>query len=154
MATLPPAVIVDLDGTLCDATHRRKYVDGTLGKKDWDSFYGGIGDDQPNPLVISVLNLLMMHCGFKPIFVTGRPEKYRTVTNNWLVNLNVQFLGRALLMRKDGDFRPDDTIKEEIYNEQIKGIYHVHLVLDDRNRVVNMWRRLGLECWQVAEGDF
>jgi hypothetical protein len=30
----------------------------------------------------------------------------------------------------------------------------VRLVLDDRNSVVKMWRSLGLECWQVAEGDF
>lgn len=27
-------------------------------------------------------------------------------------------------------------------------------VLDDRNKVVKMWRELGLTCLQMAEGDF
>ncbi|WP_441347838.1 phosphatase domain-containing protein, partial [Staphylococcus aureus] len=25
---------------------------------------------------------------------------------------------------------------------------------DDRTQVVEMWRRIGVECWQVASGDF
>ncbi|WP_457852111.1 phosphatase domain-containing protein [Mycolicibacterium conceptionense] len=32
--------------------------------------------------------------------------------------------------------------------------YTVAGIFDDRNRVVDMWRRLGLACFQVAEGDF
>ena len=30
----------------------------------------------------------------------------------------------------------------------------VFLVVDDRNKVVDMWRSLGLTVFQVAEGDF
>jgi hypothetical protein len=30
----------------------------------------------------------------------------------------------------------------------------VFLVVDDRNKVVDMWRTLGLTVFQVAEGDF
>ena len=30
----------------------------------------------------------------------------------------------------------------------------VFLVVDDRQKVVNMWRDLGLTCVQVAPGDF
>ncbi|WP_444533355.1 phosphatase domain-containing protein [Vibrio parahaemolyticus] len=26
--------------------------------------------------------------------------------------------------------------------------------MDDRTQVVEMWRRIGVECWQVASGDF
>ena len=30
----------------------------------------------------------------------------------------------------------------------------VFLVVDDRDKVVKMWRSLGLSVFQVAEGDF
>lgn len=40
------AIIVDLDGTLCNAEHRKHYVEAK--KKDWKSFYNGIAQDKPN----------------------------------------------------------------------------------------------------------
>jgi len=57
-------------------------------------------------------------------------------------------------MRKDNDFRPDEEIKKEIYNNFIKDDYNIFFVLDDRTKVVNMWRSLGLTCLQVADGNF
>ena len=31
-------VIFDVDGTLMDISQRRKFIDGSMGKKDWDAF--------------------------------------------------------------------------------------------------------------------
>ena len=59
-----------------------------------------------------------------------------------------------LFMRKQGDHRSDDEVKKDIYEKILKNLYTVELVIDDRNQVVNMWRDLGLSCWQVAPGDF
>ena len=56
-------------------------------------------------------------------------------------------------MRKDGDFRADYIVKQEIYDMHIKG-KNVLFVMDDRQQVVDMWRRNGLKCFQVAEGNF
>jgi len=52
------------------------------------------------------------------------------------------------------DYRDDRIIKEEIYREKIAPVYNALFVLDDRDRVVAMWRDLGLTCLQVANGDF
>jgi hypothetical protein len=60
----------------------------------------------------------------------------------------------VLMMRKTGDKRKYSIVKKEIFNEHIKGKYCVDFVLDDRNQVVEMWRKLGLVCLQVAEGNF
>ena len=57
-------------------------------------------------------------------------------------------------MRLADDNRKDSIIKEEIYNKVIKPRYNIKLVLDDRNQVVDMWRDIGLPCFQVAPGDF
>jgi hypothetical protein len=59
-----------------------------------------------------------------------------------------------LLMRPNGDNRADDVVKEELFRARIQPRYSVAGVIDDRNRIVKMWRRLGLVCFQVAEGDF
>ena len=31
-------VIFDVDGTLMDLDHRRKFLDGSMGRKDWSGF--------------------------------------------------------------------------------------------------------------------
>ena len=54
-------------------------------------------------------------------------------------------------MRADGDFRPDDVVNEEIFRRDIARLFNVIDVLEDRDRVVKMWRRLGPVCFQVAE---
>ena len=147
-----PAIIIDLDGTLCDSSHRKHHVEGP--KKDWEAFYAGIADDKPNRNVLKLIHSNFFGTPFLwPFFVSGRPEKYRDITNSWILK-NVGYLPADLLMRKNGDFRSDDIVKKEIYDHHIQPDYHVELAIDDRDRVVKMWRSLGIECWQVAEGNF
>jgi hypothetical protein len=57
-------------------------------------------------------------------------------------------------MREAGDHRPDWIVKKEIYNNLISKEFDVKLVFDDRQQVVDMWRSIGLTCFQVAEGNF
>lgn len=153
-------IICDLDGTLCNIEHRRAHVAST--PKNWDSFFYGIEDDSVNEAVHAVLMAWLNEeeqSSFKDeqrkvIFCSGRPERCRHDTNMWLINNYNGPVGDAYLhMRKDGDFRRDDIVKEEILNAHIDKD-RVMFVLDDRQQVVDMWRRNGLQCFQVAEGDF
>lgn len=57
-------------------------------------------------------------------------------------------------MRPADDNRDDALVKYELFNKYVRDNYDVLGVFDDRNRVVDMWRRIGLTCYQVAEGDF
>lgn len=59
-----------------------------------------------------------------------------------------------LYMRTAGDKRPDDVVKEELLAKIRADGYEPFLVFDDRQRVVDMWRRNGIQCCQVAPGDF
>jgi hypothetical protein len=54
----------------------------------------------------------------------------------------------------DGDYRADDIVKEEFLDRILADEYGTQRVFDDRDRVVTMWRRRGLVCCQVAEGNF
>lgn len=60
-----------------------------------------------------------------------------------------------LFMRATGDNRRDDIVKRELFDAHIRDHFNVRYVLDDRDRVVKMWRNeLGLTVLQVAEGNF
>ena len=59
-----------------------------------------------------------------------------------------------LYMRKEGDFRPDAKIKEELIAQMKADGYEPILAFEDRQRVVDMWRRHGVQCCQVAPGDY
>ena len=53
----------------------------------------------------------------------------------------------------DMRFMPDDILKKKMLDTFVD-INDVFLVVDDRQKVVDMWRNLGLNTWQVAPGDF
>lgn len=142
------AIICDLDGTLANIDHRRHHVEGA--KKDWKAFFAGIVGDELNTMVDRYLDAVTG--SHRILLVTGRPAEYVSVTETWLLDNRVSY--NELFMRPAGDFRPDEIIKEEIYRTEIEPHYDVKLVLDDRAKVVKMWRSLGLPCWQVAAGDF
>jgi hypothetical protein len=153
-------IICDLDGTLADCTHRRHYVESK--PKDWDAFYAGVGDDPVNFPVLALLHKCLgtydLHSQgvqWEVVFCTGRPERCRDDTEVWLHKYGFEMgKGRyTLLMRKDGDYRADYIVKQEILDNRI-GKHKVLFVLDDRQQVVDMWRRNGLVCFQVAKGDF
>ena len=85
----------------------------------------------------------------KIILLSGRQEKDREVTEAWLEENRIPY--NVLFMRPTNDGRKDSIVKEEIYRREIEGHYNVRFVLDDRQQVVDMWRSLGLKCFQVAE---
>ncbi|MFD0555588.1 hypothetical protein FB566_0795 [Stackebrandtia endophytica] len=138
--TKTSAVIVDIDGTVAIRGDRSPYDESRVG---WDS---------PNPTVIAVVAALH-DAGHAIVFVTGRTSGCRLDTTKWL-QAHVPVPYELLLMRRPGDQRPDQTIKRELYTRSIRPRYRVLCVLDDRDRVVKMWRGLGLTVLQVAEGDF
>lgn len=135
-------VICDIDGTLAEKGSRNAY--------DW----GKVCNDSPILKVMEILLALssLPVPSYEVILVSGRDESCREETQEWLSAYRIKYV--SLYMRPKGDNRPDTVIKREIFDNRIRDKYNVLCVLDDRNKVVKMWRELGLTCLQVAEGDF
>ncbi len=57
-------------------------------------------------------------------------------------------------MRPEKDYRDDGTIKAELLDKILADGWEPWLVVEDRQRVVDMWRARGLTCLQCAPGDF
>jgi len=149
MATKIKAILVDLDGTLCDVEHRVHHVQQE--KKNWKAFNELMVHDDLNHWCFELIEAMAAR-DYKIIFVTGRGELSRTPTENWLKKHAVNY--DLLFMRGVLDIREDSDVKEEIYIREIEQIYQVLFVVDDRKSVVERWRKLELICLQCAPGDF
>jgi predicted kinase len=170
-------VIVDVDGTLSDPTHRLHFVKSkiehhsecpnlapikdnkctycgaTRPKANWPKFFAEAKNDPPKKPIVDLVGCLADAC-YEIIIVSGRPiDRCGIITEEWLDALDSSASTYShLFMRNGGDFRPDDVVKEEILSFLPK--QRIAFVLDDRDRVVEMWRRNGLTCLQVNKGDF
>lgn len=133
------AIIVDIDGTIATRVNRDPFE------------YDKVIDDAPKDNVIQIISS-MWKSGHKVIFVTARDDSCRLQTLIWLKRWCPPFT--EVHMRKTGDVRDDAIVKREIYESLIKPEYNVVAVFDDRQKVVDMWREIGLTCLQVDYGDF
>ena len=143
-------VLCDLDGTLCNSAHRLHFVQGE--KKDWNSFHAALSDDTLRASVYTTL-CQFIEKGYLIVLVTGRGDEYRESTVRWLE----QHVGRtwyiALFMRPAADHRPDVDIKEKILKKYfIKPGYKIHCVIDDRPKIIRMWRSHGIDVVDVGAG--
>lgn len=136
---LESIVIFDIDGTLSHVNGKRDYF-------DWNKV-----DRDDLDLIVFDAYRVYRDAGYKIFVVTGRSEEAREKTELWLSVYGITY--EKLLMRKAEDFRPDNTVKMEIFNDHIKGKYNVQVIFDDRQKVVDMWRELGLKVFQVAKSD-
>lgn len=138
--TLPHCIICDVDGTLALMNGR--------GPFDWDR----VGEDSLNHAIWDILR--MFKDGDTEIFLfSGRDAVCRPQTVEWLNKRDVPYTD--IYMRPEGNTEDDRIIKKQMFEDTIRGKYYCDFVLDDRDKVVRMWREeLGLTCLQVNYGNF
>lgn len=130
---------------------------GGKAKRNWPLFAANVERD---PVIAPIRDLVRyLNERFDVIIVSGREiGPSGKGTEEWIENefYNKLETGavkvKHLFMRASQDYRADDIIKQEILDLLPKE--RIKYVLDDRERVVQMWRRNGLTCLQVADGEF
>jgi FMN phosphatase YigB (HAD superfamily) len=144
--TRPHIIVVDLDGTLCNSRHREHLAIA----KQWDEFHSLLRYDEPWDDVKRFLSEL--HADIEVIGLTGRNERYRNETLDWLDTYEICL--SELLMRPDDNYQPDHELKPQMLAAAGVKPQQVWLVLEDRDKVVEAWRNLGFSCWQVRPGGY
>lgn len=166
----PLAIVCDLDGTLCKIDQRLHFVRKPPGeKKDWNGFFNGILQDEVNEWCRDILESF---AGKTPlasvVYCSGRPDDRRKDTVEWLKANGLYAINRCmttpvasdnedlfhLYMRPRNDQRDDSIVKEIILDFEILTRFTPYFMIDDRKRVVDMWRKRGFTCLHCAEGDF
>lgn len=131
--------LFDIDGTLASMSDRSPF--------EWSR----VGEDGPRESVILTAQA-HAKAGYKIIVVSGRDGSCREETIAWLELHGIPY--SELHMRAEGDMRKDSIVKQELFDRHIRFVYNVIAVYDDRDQVVDMWRAMGVDCFQVAPGNF
>ena len=163
-------VIFDLDGTLADIDERKQKSQIDNGKMDWDIVFDpeNIKLDKPKPEVIKCAQMFHQQ-GYKIVIFSGRNDRSFHSTKEWLSQHEVPY--DLLVCRPDkfkdeswpvadGNpatykmrFMPDQILKKEMLDTFVD-INDVFIIFEDRKKVVDMWRELGLTCFEVEEAIF
>jgi hypothetical protein len=151
--------ICDLDNTVTDASHRQHLV--TNRPKNFKAFNLLAAKDpaiEPVCIAVRALRLAKGRC----LFTSGREGTHqnRQIAVDWLLEAGLSTVipdvpDTHLFMRPAKDYRADDIVKEMLLRDHILAAGFCPIfALDDRDRVVAMWRRNGIPCFQVKEGNF
>ena len=171
-------IIFDLDGTLANCDHRRWYVDpkkdpnaefvfdklsknklsgkyyfkGTESKwhPNWKGFYEACDQDTPIEPVCKLFDDLAIDNEIE--IWSGRCESVREKTYTWLYN-NIPFSGQTLRMRPIGSSTPDNILKEMWLKDAIERRINIDYVIDDRPKVVRMWRKNDIFVFNCLQHD-
>lgn len=137
-----PYALVDLDGTLALHNGRNPY--------DTTKYH----EDLVNGNVLDTI-IGLKEVGYTIDVVTGRSAEHRQVCLDWLDKMSVPY--NDLIMRPAGDTRRDDVVKLELFEQNYRNHEDkaVQLCIDDRDRVVSMYRNvLEIPVFQVNYGAF
>lgn len=137
--------IFDVDGTLMNINHRRKYVESE--QKDWKKFFEYMEFDTIRDDVFHMAHALEAD-GYVIIVCSGRNEKHRAITEKQLAFGKLK--PQALMMRANDDYRPDYEVKQEMLAQMREEGLNPKISVDDRPSVVKMWRDEGLTCFDVG----
>ncbi|MFC9914011.1 hypothetical protein [Streptomyces sp. NPDC127197] len=95
-----PLAVFDLDNTLADTAHRQRFLERK--PRDWDGFFAAAPEDPPIAEGVTLALESAREC--EVVYLTGRPERCRPDTLEWLAAHGLPE-GRVYMRRND-DRRP------------------------------------------------
>lgn len=128
------AVVIDLDGTAA-----------VLANREWWE-YGKCGTDEACRAVIELARVFAAD-GYEILILTGRPSGYRNETVAWMMRAGLVY--HRVFMRGPRDRRSNREYKVDTYQTYIKDAYDVVLVIEDNQRTVEAFRKLGLTVFAL-----
>ena len=136
-------IAFDIDGVLADATHREHHL--ARRPKDWDAFFAAAVDDPAIETGRTALRSAAERDSV--ILVSGRPERLRSVTVDWLQRHG--FGAPPMYLRADDDRRPAAAVKSEILSA-LGGPQVIREVHDDDPQVCTLLEQEGYQVQRVA----
>jgi hypothetical protein len=140
-------LLCDLDGTLCDIRHRLHFVRSE--PKDWEAFHQACSEDK---VVWGVAKLLgaWSRSGGTVVLLSGRSASAKGKTISWLYHHGIAY--HQLHLRPVGNFEHDWEFKQRFITQYPPS--PLTMVLEDRQRVVEMWRSHGYLCLQPNHDSY
>lgn len=142
-------VICDLDGTLCDTSHRKHFLEGKpQGDIDWEGYSLACEYDALVPGVATLLRLLDSR-GIRIVLMSGRSENARELTEAWLDKHSIP---RYRLYMRPRDNRVSNELMKLRWADELHDEGNVILlVIDDWNPVAENFAEYGIFTLLVKE---
>ncbi|MGW7465508.1 phosphatase domain-containing protein [Streptomyces xantholiticus] len=138
-----PLAVFDLDGTLSDAGHRQHLLERK--PRAWDAFFAAASDDPPLAEGVALCLETAKEC--EVMYLTGRPERCRADTVDWLAAQGLPE-GR-IFMRRNDDRRPARRTKLEILRRLARDRV-ISMLVDDDELVCQDAERAGFRVVRAA----
>lgn len=136
-------ILVDIDHTISNAFWR----DGMIGVSPWDDYHLASQKDKPFKKAIKLINSLYNQ-GYTIIGLTGRPEKFRSLTMDWLIDEEVDL--EEILMRYDDVFLKNAEMKIKLVEDRFKKNYKdIHFLIDDNEDTCIAFQNIGIATMQI-----
>ncbi|MGW5464313.1 phosphatase domain-containing protein [Streptomyces sp. NPDC003996] len=135
-STRRPLAVFDLDNTLADTAHRQHFLEAR--PKNWAAFFAAAPADPPLAEGIALAVESAREC--EVLYLTGRPERYRRDTLDWLAAHGLPE-GRVY-MRSNADRRPARFTKLEILRRLAQD-REIRVLVDDDEMVCDDAERAG-----------
>lgn len=155
--------IIDIDTTIANNDHRAFHLvkdeTGKIPKECWDKFLDKtlMLLDSPQQHALDVLNYMRNH-GYTIVFLTGRNETHKDVTEEWLkTHMGWKPHYEALYMRTAADAgQPASVFKKKCFVEKIQPTFSFNtsfVFFEDDPYVLPVWKSYGLvlKCPEVWE---
>ncbi|MER5978207.1 hypothetical protein ABT142_17040 [Streptomyces sp. NPDC001857] len=131
-----PLAVFDLDNTLADTSHRQRFLERR--PRDWNAFFAAAPQDPPIPEGVALAVESARVC--EVVYLTGRPERCRRDTLEWLARHGLPD-GRVY-MRRDDDRRPARRTKLDVLR-RLGRDREVRILVDDDELVCDDAERAG-----------
>ncbi|MHA5049009.1 phosphatase domain-containing protein [Streptomyces sp. SD15] len=140
-----PLAVFDVDGTLADTAHRQRFLERE--PRDWDAFFAAAPQDPPLAEGMALALKRAQDC--EVVYLTGRPERCRRDTVDWLAAQGLPE-GR-IWMRRNDDRRPARRTKLDI----LRGLARdreIRVLVDDDELVCDDAERAGFKVVRARWG--
>lgn len=139
MPGLRPAVLFDLDGTLCDTRSIEHLVTGD--EPDYAAFHAASAECPADPIVLEAAHQAR-DAGRAVVIISSREFIWRDLTLDWLVAREVPYDG--LYLRFSSDFRPAVTVKRELLAHVREDGYEPVEAWENADDILALWNESGI----------
>lgn len=148
---VPPAVFVDVDGTLCDVRTIRHFVVAPSAnehfRRDFHAFHSASLDCPAHPEVTGLLERFRgAEC--RIIVVSAREARWGFLTAIWLTEHNIEY--DEMILRPNGDSRSDAEVKVEMAGQLVERFLPV-VAIEDRDDIIEVWQAFGIPTVKVFD---
>lgn len=143
-------ILIDLDHVIFDAVGRDHMLAGAMDSGDWDAYHAASINDKPAMDIVNLLKSLDSEfVNFMRIGITARPEKWRHLSNQKLMEWGVDLNG--LMMRPSEDYQESGALKVALCEKHFGADWpeRILFILEDNDNAVAAFKAHGVTVLQV-----